>query len=141
MIREFTSDERSHNAARHNFEEQDDHHNTLPNTAAAAGGAAEKEEETEATTTTTTKSSASSIRCLSWRRDNRKIAAGSSDGHVLIWDVLTGELETRFTNVGTLSHVEFTKDFKALLLSPSGFKAPMFRVAGYYRTVAIRVDG
>ena len=126
MIREFTSDERSHNAARHNFEEQDDHHNTLPNTA-AAGGAAEKEEETEATTTTTTKSSASSIRCLSWRRDNRKIAAGSSDGHVLIWDVLTGELETRFTNVGTLSHVEFTKDFKALLLSPSGFKAPMFR--------------
>ena len=80
-----------------------------------------------ATTTTTTKSSASSIRCLSWRRDNRKIAAGSSDGHVLIWDVLTGELETRFTNVGTLSHVEFTKDFKALLLSPSGFKAPMFR--------------
>ena len=30
------------------------------------------------------------IRCLCWRRDNRKIAAGDANGHVLIWDVLTG---------------------------------------------------
>jgi len=69
------------------------------------------------------------IRCLCWRRDNRKIAAGDANGHVLIWDVFTGDLETRMTdaNIGTLNNIEFTKDFKALLFSPAGFKAPMFR--------------
>jgi COMPASS component SWD1 len=67
------------------------------------------------------------IRCLCWRRDNRKIAAGDANGHVLIWDVLTGDLETRMTDIGTLNNIEFTKDFKALLFSPAGFKAPMFR--------------
>ena len=84
----------------------------------AAVGEEEEEEEEEVSFP---------IRCLCWRRDNRKIAAGDANGHVLIWDVLSGELETRMTDIGTLNNIEFTKDFKALLFSPAGFKAPMFR--------------
>ena len=84
----------------------------------AAVGEEEEEEEEEVSFP---------IRCLCWRRDNRKIAAGDANGHVLIWDVLTGDLETRMTDIGTLNNIEFTKDFKALLFSPAGFKAPMFR--------------
>ena len=63
------------------------------------------------------------IRCVCWRRDNRKIAAGDANGHVLIWDVLSGELETRMTDIGTLNNIEFTKDFKALLFSPATRKS------------------
>jgi WD40 repeat protein len=67
------------------------------------------------------------VRCVSWRRDNRKIAAGLSDGSVCVWDTFSGEMETMIKNVGYLNEIEFTKDFKALLVSPSGFKAPLFR--------------
>jgi COMPASS component SWD1 len=112
VVREFTSDERAEGGQNNvQFEEE----------------AENVKEEAAVLGANNNNDGASPIRCLCWRRDNRKIAAGASNGHVLIWDVLTGELETRFTNVGTLNNIEFTKDFKALLLAPAGFQAPMFR--------------